>query len=177
MSWQKTLVLVIAVSLAVVAVLVVADPPAAADPVRPDSAWFAGLTPSQQRDSIVADEARRAGVPPRLAIAVSHTENWTGDSGAISSAGAVGLMQVRPQLWQHAFEAACGCGSLFVRRVNACKGVRVLKLYLDSLPSVDVALRAYHGSNKPRLHQAGDVYVGTVLDRLAFPRDGTQVVP
>lgn len=145
-------------------------------PAQVDSAWFRSLTPSQQRDSIVAKEARRAGTPVALAIAVSHTENWTGDSAAVSSAGAIGIMQVMP-LWQHSFEADCGCASLFNRRANACRGTRVLKLYLDSLPTVNLALRSYHGSNKPRLHLAGDGYVGTVLQRIVFPRDGTTVTP
>ena len=140
-----------------------------------DSTWFDTLSVSQQRDSIVADEARKAGVPAHLAIAVSHTENWTGDSTATSRVGAIGLMQVMPRYWQHEFEAECGCGSLLIRRINACKGVRVLKRYIDSLPNVNEALRAYHGSNKPWLHAAGDGYVATVLQRISFPRDGTTV--
>jgi transglycosylase-like protein with SLT domain len=121
---------------------------------------------SDQRDSIVAEEARSAGVPVALSIAVSHTENWTGDSMAVSRVGAVGLMQVMPRYWEHKFEKECGCGSLFMRRLNACKGVRVLRFYLDSLPTVDDALRAYHGSNKPWLHAAGDAYVRSVLEQL-----------
>lgn len=131
-----------------------------------DSAWFHALSVSAQRDSIVAREARRAGVPAALAVAVSHTENWTGDSTAVSTAGAIGLMQVMPRYWEHRFEEECGCGSLLDRRRNACKGVRVLRFYLDSLPTVDEALRAYHGSNKPWLRAAGDTYVRTVLEHL-----------
>lgn len=145
-------------------------------PTPPDSTWFDTLDLSKQRDSIVAYAARVHGVPVRLAIAVSHTENWSGDSTAESSVGAIGLMQVMPRYWQHSFEAECGCGSLFDRRRNACKGVLVLKHYLDSLPTVDLALRSYHGSNKPRLHAAGDGYVATVLERLIVPRDGTSTV-
>src|SRR6266550_1517081 len=77
--------------------------------LTPDSSWFAKLTLSQQRDSIVAYEARRARVPVPLAIAVSHAENWGGDSTALSSSGAVGLMQVMPRTWQHSFEPECSC--------------------------------------------------------------------
>jgi len=131
----------------------------------PDSGWFRALAVSEQRDSIVALEARRVGNPVGLAIAVSHTENWTGDSAAVSSAGAIGIMQVMP-FWQHSFEADCGCAPLTNRRANACRGNHVLRLYLDSLPTVDLALRSYHGSNKPRLHAAGDGYVATVLERI-----------
>jgi len=126
------------------------------------------LTPpmslSEQRDTIVASEARRAGVSVDLALAVSHVENWTGDSMAVSPRGAVGLMQVLPKYWQHEFETECGCGSLFQRRLNACKGVRVLAFYLKQQKTTALALRAYHGSL--HLHSAGDDYIASVLDRL-----------
>jgi soluble lytic murein transglycosylase-like protein len=125
---------------------------------------IAPLSLSDQRDTIVAQEARSAGVPVDLALAVSHVENWTGDSMAVSSRGAVGLMQVLPKYWQHEFEEECGCGSLFQRRLNACKGVRVLKLYLKQQKTTALALRAYHGSLN--LHSAGDDYIAQVLDRL-----------
>jgi len=119
---------------------------------------------SDQRDTLVAQEARRAGVPVALSIAVSHVENWTGDSVAVSPRGAVGLMQVVPKYWQHEFEEECGCGSLFQRRLNACKGVRVLAFYLKQQKTTVLALRAYHGSLN--LHTAGDAYVALVLDQL-----------
>lgn len=144
------------------------------------------LTLSEQRDSIVAAEARAAGVPVLLAVAVSHVENFggdsmavsragrqdsatvygasTGDQAAIDSIGAVGLMQVYPRKWYHAFEPDCGCGSLFDRRRNACKGVRVLRYYLARETTVDRALRGYHGSL--RLHSAGDGYTAAVLEKM-----------
>lgn len=149
--------------------------------------WFDSLSVSDQRDSLVAQEARRAGVPVRLAIAVSRVENWSGDSMAVSVAGArdtatirravagdpvaidvlgaVGLMQVLPRKWWHTFETECGCGSLFDRRRNACKGVRVLGYYLVREKTVDAAVRGYHGSL--RLHTAGDGYASAVLEQLA----------
>lgn len=135
--------------------------------VLPDGTTVVTATPrsfSEQRDSIVAHEARRAGVPVKLAIAVSHVENWTGDSMAVSPVGAVGLMQVLPKYWQHSFEEECGCGSLFRRQRNACVGVRVLKQYLDQHKKTSPALRAYHGSLN--LHTAGDQYVSDVLDQM-----------
>jgi hypothetical protein len=141
---------------------------------------------SEQRDSIVAAEARKAGVPVLLALAVSHVENWTGDSMAVSVAGkqdsvtvrraimgqqraidmlgAVGLMQVLPRAWWHSFENECGCGSLFDRQRNACKGVRVLAFYLAREPTVDRALRGYHGSL--RHHGQGDGYTAAVLEKM-----------
>ena len=118
---------------------------------------------SAQRDSIVAQEARRAGVSVRLALAVSHVENTSGDSLAVSARGAVGIMQVLPKYWQHEFEDECGCGSLFARRRNACVGVRVLAKYLTQYKTVAQALRAYHGSL--HLRAAGDQYISQVLDQ------------
>jgi len=144
------------------------------------------LTLSEERDSIVAAEARKIGVPVLLALAVSHVENWTGDSMAVSWAGkqdtvtirraiagqqraidtlgAVGIMQVLPRAWWHSFEEECGCGSLFNRRRNACKGVRVLAFYLAREPTVDRALRGYHGSL--RAHTQGDGYASAVLEQM-----------
>lgn len=124
------------------------------------------LTASQERDQIVTLEAQQAGVPVSLALAVSHVENTSGDSMAVSSAGAVGLMQVLPKYHQHAFEAECGCGSLFLRHRNACVGVRVLKQYRLQQGTWEGALRAYHGSL--RLPTVGRKYVASVLDQ-AFP--------
>lgn len=139
-----------------------------------------------QRDSIVAAEARRVGNPVLLALAVSHVENWGGDSMAVSNAGrqdtmtvrraiageqraidslgAVGLMQVLPRLWWHSWENECGCGSLFDRQRNACKGNYILRYYLRREPTVDRALRAYHGSS--RHHAQGDGYAAAVLEQM-----------
>ena len=122
------------------------------------------LSLSEQRDSIVTAEARRAGVPVGLSIAVSHVENWTGDSMAVSPRGAVGIMQVLPKFWQHSFEEECGCGSLFPRKRNACVGVRVLGSYLKQYKTTAQALRAYHGSLN--YHKAGDAYLAALLDQL-----------
>ena len=117
------------------------------------------LTLSQQRDSIVAEEARKAGVPVAYAIAVSHVEDWSGDSMARSTAGAFGIMQVLDKVWHHQFEDECGCGSLFQRRLNACKGVRILKLYKQRFGTWGRAARAYH-TGQPH----GDEYSDAVLD-------------
>lgn len=118
---------------------------------------------SDQRDSIVAQEARRAGVSVALALDVSHVENTGGDSMAVSKRGAVGIMQVLPSYWQHKFEDECDCGSLFLRRRNACVGVHVLGGYLQQYKTVAQALRAYHGSL--RFPAAGEKYIAQVLDQ------------
>ncbi len=52
---------------------------------------------SEQRDSLVAREARRQSVPVWLALSISHAENWGGDSMAVNPrSGAIGLGQIHP---------------------------------------------------------------------------------
>jgi soluble lytic murein transglycosylase-like protein len=157
---QLSVLLWLAILLLIAAVRVQRDGTVVSLPAVP-------LSFSEQRDTLVSQEARRAGVSVALAIAVSHVENWTGDSMAVSARGAVGLMQVVPKYWQHEFEEECGCGSLFQRRLNVCKGVRVLAFYLKQQKTTVLALRAYHGSLA--LHTAGDTYVALVLDQLVRP--------
>lgn len=120
---------------------------------------------SEQRDSIVAFEATRFGVPVAVALAVSHVENTRGDSAVVSTRGAVGIMQVLPHYWSRRFEPLCGRGSLVDRERNACVGVLVLAQYHAQLGSWDRALRAYNGALHK--HTAGDVYVASVLEVLA----------
>lgn len=139
------------------------------------------LSQSEQRDALVTIEAQAAGVPTSIALAVARVENWSGDSMAVSPAGAVGLMQIMPKHWQHAFEEECGCGSLFRRQRNACVGVRILKLKYEEQGTWEAALRAYNGS----LHfpTAGREYVSLVIERAfsaplgQMPQDGTTVRP
>lgn len=125
------------------------------------------LTLSEQRDSIITYEAMRIGVPLDLAIAVSHYENTSGDSMAVSVKGAVGLMQVMPRWWQDEFADDCGKGSLFERQRNVCVGIHILKFYREEYGNWDRALRAYHGSHDT---PEGRVYVAGVLEQL-FPHN------
>jgi len=135
---------------------------------------FAG--PSQERDSIVAQEARLAGMPVALAIAVSHVENWSGDSTARHPAsGAVGLMQILPRTWSDSFAVECGVDSLVVRRRNACVGVHVAVEYFQQRGNWNDALRMYAGAwctardtyeRCARKIKAGDAYVLAVMQRL-----------
>jgi soluble lytic murein transglycosylase-like protein len=100
---------------------------------------------SAQRDSIVAQQARKWGVPPALAVHVSHVEDWSGDSMATSPAGAVGIMQVQPRFWAHAFDADCGTASLFNMTKNACVGVHVMTAFYMQTNEWASALRLYNG--------------------------------
>ncbi len=100
------------------------------------------LPMSEARDTIIAREARRQGVRRygvRLEwiLAISHTENWNGDSTAQQpTTGCVGLMQTCPyrypsgeRLWIGAYEEDCGPETdppLVGRRRNVCVGLHVL---------------------------------------------------
>lgn len=114
----------------------------------PESTVVFTRTLSQERDSIVRAEALRAGVPPGLAVAVSHVEDTSGDSLALSSRGAVGIMQVLPTYWLDAFKDECyGGRSLFDRARNACVGVRILALYHTRYRTWTNTFCHYHGSS------------------------------
>jgi soluble lytic murein transglycosylase-like protein len=102
----------------------------------------------------VTREAGRLRISPSLLAAVLLVENRQLDSAAVSSQGAVGLMQVMPI---HA--GSYGCQSDDLRSVdgNICHGARILHLYLVRSRSVTVALRRYNGcvrgANTPQCHR------------------------
>jgi soluble lytic murein transglycosylase-like protein len=102
----------------------------------------------------VTREAGRLRVSPSLLAAVLLIENRALDSSAVSSQGAIGLMQVMPV---HA--GSYGCGSQDLRNVDAniCHGARILHIYLVRTRSVSLALRRYNGcvrgANTPRCYR------------------------
>ncbi|RMD80743.1 MAG: lytic transglycosylase domain-containing protein, partial [Gammaproteobacteria bacterium] len=88
-------------------------------------------------------EARRAGLPPELVLAVMEVESGF-DRWAISRAGAQGLMQVMP-FWLRRLGRPED--SLFDPRVNLRLGCTILRHYLDREGGDLVrALARYHGS-------------------------------
>jgi hypothetical protein len=99
----------------------------------------------------VVREAERLRMSPSVLGAVLLLENRGLDSSAVSSQGAVGLMQVMPM---HA--GSYGCSSRELREVDAniCHGSRLLHRYLKRTGSMQVALRRYNGcvrgTNTPR---------------------------
>ena len=127
-----------------------------------------GMPPLLNEDSLrhvyVREEASRWGVDPELAIAVSLAENWSGDPAAVSSAGALGWMQVMP-LWHGSFlHTVCGGGPLIARRTNACLGVGILAFYLHACgQDVPCALQRYNGARTPWKAQR---YVRAVQERI-----------
>lgn len=102
----------------------------------------------------VTREAGRLRMSPSLLAAVLLVENRQLDSAAVSSQGAIGLMQVMPI---HAGSYGCESADLMNVDANICHGARILHLYLVRTRSVTVALRRYngcvHGANTPRCYR------------------------
>lgn len=114
------------------------------------------FTPTQWRDSLVVEEVRRLNelaqqqlIDPRLMLAVSRVENRGAVPDAISSAGAIGLMQVMP-LWRGTFASQCGDLGLFDPRTNVCYGVRIfLYHWLRCDKQLECSLADYNGAVTP----------------------------
>jgi soluble lytic murein transglycosylase-like protein len=102
----------------------------------------------------VTREAGRLRMSPSLLAAVLLVENRQLDSSAVSSQGAIGLMQVMPI---HAGSYGCESADLMNVDANICHGARILHLYLMRTRSVTVALRRYNGcirgANTPRCYR------------------------
>lgn len=112
----------------------------------------------------VTREAGRLRMSPSLLAAVLLIENRQLDSAAVSSQGAIGLMQVMPM---HAGSYGCASADLRTVDANICHGARILHLYMVRSRSVTVALRRYNGcvrgANTPRCSR----YPGQVLQTAA----------
>jgi soluble lytic murein transglycosylase-like protein len=102
----------------------------------------------------VTREAGRLKVSPSLLAAVLLIENRALDSSAVSSQGAVGLMQVMPI---HAGSYGCASANLQTVDANICHGARILHTYIIRTRSVPRALRRYNGcvrgNNTPGCHR------------------------
>lgn len=88
-------------------------------------------------------EGRRAGIDPRLLLAVMRVENPWLDLGILSPVGAVGLMQVMPV---HAGAWGCGGDDLTDLDLNVCHGTRILANAIDIYDGdLEAALLYYNG--------------------------------
>jgi hypothetical protein len=102
----------------------------------------------------VVYEAARLRMSPSLLAGVLLIENGPADSSAISTQGAIGMMQVMPV---HIGSYGCLSGDLLNVEANICHGARLLNSYLHRTKSVELALRRYNGCvrgrNTPRCHR------------------------
>lgn len=98
----------------------------------------------------IVKEARQLRVEPSLLTGVLLTENARLETEAVSSQGAIGLMQV---MHFHAGEYDCASSDLLQVEANICHGARVLGHYLRRTGDMRRALRRYNGcvrgSNTP----------------------------
>jgi hypothetical protein len=107
-------------------------------------------------------ESRRLGLSPSFAAAVLLVENTPMDTTAVSSAGAIGLMQVMP-----VHEGSWGCATeLTGVESNICHGTHVLRMSLRRHRTVPAALRWYNGCVGKRVTRTCRRYPARVL-RLA----------
>jgi soluble lytic murein transglycosylase-like protein len=90
----------------------------------------------------VLRESRKLRLSPSLVAGVLLVENRQLDTTAVSSAGALGLMQVMPL---HAGGWGCPSGNLRELEANICHGTRILKRDVRRSSTLQVALRRYNG--------------------------------
>lgn len=89
-------------------------------------------------DTLIEDISARHGLDPRLTRALIQVESGF-DPGAVSPAGAVGLMQLMP-----ATARELGVSDPFDPRENIGGGVRYFRQMLDRYGSLELALAAYN---------------------------------
>jgi soluble lytic murein transglycosylase-like protein len=131
--------------------------------------WFAAMDPkvaryvadARERERILNAahcEARRVGIPPELVLAVMDVESRF-DRYAVSSAGAIGLMQVMP-FWPR--QLGMTNDQLVRIEDNVRMGTTILGYYLrKERGDYQRALQRYNGSlGRPK-------YSDLVIDRLA----------
>ncbi len=97
--------------------------------------------------SAVVYEAGRAHISPSVLAAVLLIENAPFDTSAVSSEGAIGLMQVMPM---HVGNYRCLSGDLLNVEANICHGTRLLQMHLRRTKSLEAALRRYNGCVRGR---------------------------
>jgi soluble lytic murein transglycosylase-like protein len=97
--------------------------------------------------SAVVYEAGRAHISPSILAAVLVVENSRFDTSAVSTEGAIGLMQVMPM---HVGNYRCLSGDLLNVEANICHGARLLSMHLRRTKSLEAALRRYNGCVRGR---------------------------
>jgi hypothetical protein len=108
---------------------------------------------AEQAAAALVAEAERLRLSPSLLGAVLLIENTPLDPEAVSSQGAIGLMQVMP-----VHRGSYGCSpDLVTIETNICHGARILKHMVRRTKSVPLALKRYNGCvrgrNTPRCYR------------------------
>jgi soluble lytic murein transglycosylase-like protein len=130
----------------------------------------------------IVKEARQLQLSPSLLAGVLLTENSRLEPEAISSRGAIGLMQV---MRFHAGVFDCDSEDLLQVEANICHGARVFAGYLKRTNDVRSALLRYNGCVRSRATPSCRRYPSKVLRHaeqirhqllLYLPRDRTKAV-
>jgi hypothetical protein len=110
---------------------------------KPGLSFLDKLTPEQwEMARLVGEAAAKAGVPPRLAIAVAYKESRLGANKADGSKGEIGIMQVMPDTGR---TMGYSPQDLRVLERNIEAGVRYLKQNLDQFENNEgLAVAAYN---------------------------------
>jgi hypothetical protein len=108
----------------------------------------------------VVYEASRAHISPSVLAGVLLIENAPMDTGAVSTEGAIGLMQVMPM---HVGSYRCLSGDLLNVEANICHGARLLHSHIRRAKSIETALRRYNGCVRGRNTPRCQRYPGRVL--------------
>jgi LysM repeat protein len=120
---------------------------------------------------LLEQEAVANGVSPSLIKAMAYQESgWQQD--VVSSAGAIGVMQVMPATARWVNKVLLGGASLNVRHApdNIKMGVSYMRYLLSIMPTQDQALAAYYsgpGNVGSKLHRYQRVYVNAVNAHLS----------
>jgi soluble lytic murein transglycosylase-like protein len=143
--------------------LTVPDPPAAAAPAVAAPTGTRGAAAK----AIIARQARRHDLNPNFALALSYWESgWNQD--AVSSTGAIGLMQVEPYTGVWAGPKLLGrTVNLHDANDNAEVGVALLRHYLDVFNGdPKLALAAYYqgetATHKYGIYPSSQSYVNGI---------------
>jgi LysM repeat protein len=132
------------------------------------SAGMAALI--SERDAVrrqIVAEATAQGVPPALALAIAWQESGWRQS-VVSSAGAIGIMQLIPASGSWIAESLLGEPvNLYDAASNVRAGVRLLRHYLDRYGDRSLALAAYYqgqtAADEHGIYPVSRPYIDSVL--------------
>ena len=155
---------------------------AAAAHAKPVSTSQTGVSGSQQSDSakkgwlkrlIVEEAMKTSNVAPSVALAVAEVESGF-RSHVVSSAGAIGVMQIMPRTGRDVF--GLSRDDLFEPKTNIRAGVTFLDQLIDRYEGrIDLALSHYNGGSRvtagpqPKIIPATRGYVIKVLAAARSP--------
>ncbi|WP_353429757.1 lytic transglycosylase domain-containing protein [Paracoccus denitrificans] len=118
-------------------------PAAVMPPTLAQSAAQDRAAAAHPHDAHIAEASQRFGIPAAWIIAVMHAES-AGDLRAVSSAGAIGLMQVMPETWADLRIRYALGHDPYHARDNILAGTAYLREMWDRYGNVAAMLAAYN---------------------------------